>query len=90
MRPTNSKPKTKLHSMLGLLGAAAFGLALAACDSPQKDSKGQVQNESASAEVISLNDSSGNTRSRSANVRDDGTFSLDLEGFDAPYLLRAE
>ena len=90
MRPTNSKPKTKLHSMLGLLGAATFGLALAACDSPQKDSKGQVQNESASAEVISLNDSSGNTRSRSANVRDDGTFSLDLEGFDTPYLLRAE
>ncbi|MBI5069249.1 MAG: hypothetical protein HZB56_13520 [Deltaproteobacteria bacterium] len=82
----------KHHLALTWLGIASLALFSSACGSSDShsNSTGQALTESSSAAVVTLQDSSGPSRSRAAPVQDDGSFTLDMAGLTAPYLLRAE
>ena len=82
----------KKHLTTSWLGAAALGLLLSACGSANTDSKasGQGLTETTSAGTIALNDSSAVVQSRTAPVEADGSFSLDMSGLEAPFVLRLE
>ncbi len=82
----------KQYPAMTWLGAAALGLLLSACGSGNTDSKasGQGLTETTSTGSIALNDSSAVAQSRTAPVEADGSFTLDMSGLEAPFMLRLE
>jgi hypothetical protein len=84
---------SKTYPALIWLGAASLGLMLAACGSGGISTSavsGQALTEASIAGAITLKDSSVQTQTRTAVMQADGTFSVEVAGLSAPYLLRAE
>ena len=85
--------KTKQNSVVVWLGVAALGLALTACGSGAVDGSavtGVALTDGPVLGIVSLNDSSAQTQSRTVLTRSDGSFSVDVSDLTPPYLLKVE
>ncbi|HSN13200.1 MAG TPA: hypothetical protein VLT61_01115 [Anaeromyxobacteraceae bacterium] len=83
----------KKHSATTWLGAAALGVALAACGSGAVSGSGVTGvalNNGPVSGTVSLTDSSAQTQSRQVATRPDGSFSIDVTGLTPPYMLKVQ
>lgn len=78
--------KPPLDSASTWLGAACLGLLLGACGVGESISPGQAP----AAGTVTITDSAGAATTRATTAQADGSFTLDVAGLQAPYLLRLE
>jgi hypothetical protein len=85
--------KMTKQSTMVWLGTAVLSLVLAACGSGGVTGSGVTGvalSDSPIQGTVSLTDSSPTTQLRQVSTRSDGSFSIDVEGLAAPYMLKVE
>src|SRR5512135_2721541 len=87
---------TQRNNTTMLLGAVAAGLALAACGSPGQPSSASpnavsgTASTGASGVTVTLKDSSTPARVATATAAADGSYTVDVGGLTAPYVIKAQ